>query len=57
MKFAQLEKLLPPNFTSPNTKNIILGCAGAVRIKDEFVEYYGFLFTVILAVPVIKKRS
>ena len=37
MKFALASKLL-----KPNTKNIILGCAGAVRIRDEFEDITGF---------------
>ena len=37
MKFALASKLL-----KPNAKNIILGCAGAVRIKDEFESITGY---------------
>ena len=37
MKFALASKLL-----KSNTKNIILGCAGAVRIKDEFESITGY---------------
>mgnify|MGYP001306316699 CR=1 FL=1 len=37
MKFALASKLL-----KPNAKNIILGCAGAVRIGDEFEDITGY---------------
>ena len=37
LKFAHAAK-----FLKPNTQNIILGCAGAVRIKDEFESITGY---------------
>ena len=37
MKFAQASESL-----NPNIKNIILGCAGAVNIKDEFERLTGY---------------
>ena len=37
MKFALALKLL-----KSNAKNIILGCAGVVRIKDEFESITGY---------------
>jgi len=37
LKFARASKTL-----ALNTQNIILGCAGAVRIRDEFEDITGY---------------